>query len=183
MTSRLSGYLSLFGLVFFVLKPPLGIARRWSRKKFAIKPRSHVRILVYRRLLFEFLMTSWENQHPQKIAKRFRDRKLLLFFKFYTPRSQKPSMNFYLYTGLLHAINGKYAWKYFNCSAIPVLVGRKPVQKYFGMSRPLPRPRPRPCPPALPHARFSYCCAICIIMWYWGLPSHACNTSSSIFVG
>ena len=109
MTSRLSGYLSLFGLVFFVLKPPLGIARRWSRKKFAIKPRSHVRILVYRRLLFEFLMTSWENQHPQKIAKRFRDRKLLLFFKFYTPRSQKPSMNFYLYTGLLHAINGKYA--------------------------------------------------------------------------
>ena len=51
MTPRLSGHFSIFGLVFFVLKSLLGIARQWSREKFAIlslKPRSHVRILKYR---------------------------------------------------------------------------------------------------------------------------------------
>ena len=51
MTPRLSGHLSTFGLVFFVLKSLLGIARQWSVKNFAIlslKPRSHVRILIYR---------------------------------------------------------------------------------------------------------------------------------------
>ena len=51
MTPRLSGHFSIFGLVFFVLKSLLGIARQWSREKFAIlslKPRSHVRILIYR---------------------------------------------------------------------------------------------------------------------------------------
>ena len=48
MTPRLSGHFSIFGLVFFVLKPPLGIASRWSHKKFAIKLRSHVRILICR---------------------------------------------------------------------------------------------------------------------------------------
>ena len=40
-------FLSIFGLVFFVFKSLLGIARQWSRKNFAIltlKPRSHVRI-------------------------------------------------------------------------------------------------------------------------------------------
>ena len=57
MTSRLSDHFSLFGLVwcffglvFFVLTSLLGIARQRSRKKFAIltlKPRSHVRILIY----------------------------------------------------------------------------------------------------------------------------------------
>ena len=52
MTPRLSGHFSIFGLVFFVLKSLLGIARQWSREKFAIltlKPWSHVRILIYRR--------------------------------------------------------------------------------------------------------------------------------------
>ena len=47
MTPRLSGHFSIFGLVFFVLKFLLGIARHWSREKFAIltlKPGSHVRI-------------------------------------------------------------------------------------------------------------------------------------------
>ena len=42
MTPRLSDYFSLFGLVFFVLKSLLGIARQWSREKFAVlnlKPR------------------------------------------------------------------------------------------------------------------------------------------------
>ena len=51
MTPRLSGHLSTFGLVFFVLKSLLGITRQWSVEKFAIltlKPRSHVGILIYR---------------------------------------------------------------------------------------------------------------------------------------
>ena len=46
MTPRLSGHFSIFGLVFFVLKSLLGIARQWSHEKFAIltlKPH----ILVY----------------------------------------------------------------------------------------------------------------------------------------
>ena len=51
MTARLSGHFFIFGLVFFVLKSLLEIARQRSRNKFAIltlKPRSHVRLLVYR---------------------------------------------------------------------------------------------------------------------------------------
>ena len=36
MTPRLSGHFSIFSLVFFVLKSFLGIARQWSREKFAI---------------------------------------------------------------------------------------------------------------------------------------------------
>ena len=51
MTPGLSGHFSTFGLVFFVLKSLLGIARQWIREKFAIfslKPRSHVRISRYR---------------------------------------------------------------------------------------------------------------------------------------
>ena len=50
MTPRLSGHFAMFGLVFFVLKPLLGIARQWSLEKFAIftiKPRIHVRTLIY----------------------------------------------------------------------------------------------------------------------------------------
>ena len=46
MTPRLSGHFSVFSLIFFVLKSPLGIARQWSREQFAtlsLKPRSHVR--------------------------------------------------------------------------------------------------------------------------------------------
>ena len=51
MTLRLSSHFSIFGLVFFVLNSLLGIMRQWSLEKFAIltrKPRSHVRILIYR---------------------------------------------------------------------------------------------------------------------------------------
>ena len=43
-------FFSGFGF-FFVLNFLLGIARQWSREKFPIltlKPRSHVRILIYR---------------------------------------------------------------------------------------------------------------------------------------
>ena len=36
MNPRLSGYISILGLVFFVLKSLLGITREWSREKFAI---------------------------------------------------------------------------------------------------------------------------------------------------
>ena len=36
MAPRLSCHISIFGLVFFVLKSLLGITRQWSRKKFAI---------------------------------------------------------------------------------------------------------------------------------------------------
>ena len=36
MNPRLSGYISILSLVFFVLKSLLGIAREWNREKFAI---------------------------------------------------------------------------------------------------------------------------------------------------
>ena len=36
MNSRLSGYISILGVVFYVLKSLLGIAREWSRENFAI---------------------------------------------------------------------------------------------------------------------------------------------------
>ena len=48
MTPRLSAHFCLFGLVFFVLKSLLGIAKQLSREEFAIlplKPRSHIRII------------------------------------------------------------------------------------------------------------------------------------------
>ena len=51
MPPRLSGQPSIFGVVFFVSKSLLGIERQEKLKKFAIlirKPRSHVRILIYR---------------------------------------------------------------------------------------------------------------------------------------
>ena len=51
MAPRLSGQTSIFGVVFFVSKSPLGIERQKELKKFTIltrKPRSHVRILIYR---------------------------------------------------------------------------------------------------------------------------------------
>ena len=53
MTPRLSGHFSIIGLVFFVLKSLLGVLRQWSREKFAIlslKPLSHVKILIYRKI-------------------------------------------------------------------------------------------------------------------------------------
>ena len=51
MAPRLSGQTSIFGVVFFVSKSPLGIDREKKLEKFAIltrKPRNHVRILIYR---------------------------------------------------------------------------------------------------------------------------------------
>ena len=51
MAPRLLGQSSTFGVVFFVSKSPVGIDRQKKLEKFAIltrKPRSHVRILIYR---------------------------------------------------------------------------------------------------------------------------------------
>ena len=59
MTPILSGHFCIFGLVFFVLKSILGIVRQWSREKFAIltlKPRSHVRSLIYRTWAIQTLL-------------------------------------------------------------------------------------------------------------------------------
>ena len=36
MTPKLSGHISIFSLVFFVLKSLLGIVIQWSREKFVI---------------------------------------------------------------------------------------------------------------------------------------------------
>ena len=36
MTPRLSGHFSIFGLVLFVPKSPLGMLRQWSLEKFEI---------------------------------------------------------------------------------------------------------------------------------------------------
>ena len=46
MNRRLPGYISVLGLAFFVLKSLMGIARQWSREKFAI----FVRILDIERI-------------------------------------------------------------------------------------------------------------------------------------
>ena len=51
MAPRLSGQTSIFGVVFFLSKSLLGIERQKKLKKYTIltrKPRSHVRILIYR---------------------------------------------------------------------------------------------------------------------------------------
>ena len=51
MGPRLSGLTSIFGVVFFVFKSPVGIERQKKLEKFAIltrKPRSHAWILIYR---------------------------------------------------------------------------------------------------------------------------------------
>ena len=76
MIPRLSGHFSIFGVVFFVLKSLLGIARQWSLEKFAIltlKPRSHDRILIYRTWTIEcFHMTSRRPYWCPKTMKRRR---------------------------------------------------------------------------------------------------------------
>ena len=55
MTPMLSGDIFIFRLVFFVLKSLLGIARQWSREKFAIlfvKPWCHMLEFFIERGLF-----------------------------------------------------------------------------------------------------------------------------------
>ena len=54
MTPMLSGDIFIFRLVFFVLKSLLGIARQWSREKFAIlfvKPWCNARIFYRTRAI------------------------------------------------------------------------------------------------------------------------------------
>ena len=51
MATRLSGQTSIFDVIFFVFKSLLGIERQKKLRKFTFftrKPRSHVRILIYR---------------------------------------------------------------------------------------------------------------------------------------
>ena len=51
MAPKLSGQTSIFGVIFFVFKSLLGIERQKKLRKFTFftrKPRSHVRILIYR---------------------------------------------------------------------------------------------------------------------------------------
>ena len=51
MATRLSGQTSIFAVIFFVFKSLLGIERQKKLRKFTFftrKPRSHVRILIYR---------------------------------------------------------------------------------------------------------------------------------------
>ena len=62
---RLSGQTSIFGVVFFVSKSLLGIERQKKLKAFTIftrKPRSHVKILIYRTwpidVIYELLIES-----------------------------------------------------------------------------------------------------------------------------
>ena len=66
MTSRLSGNISVFGLVLIVLKSLLETARQCSREEFAIlslKPRSHVTILIHRTWA---ILRNWVTWHKIK---------------------------------------------------------------------------------------------------------------------
>ena len=59
MATRLSGQTSIFGVIFFVFKSLLGIERQKKLRKFTFftrKPRSHVRILIYRMLPISFFL-------------------------------------------------------------------------------------------------------------------------------
>ena len=93
MSSLPGAFDSLFGFVSFVLKSPLGIARQWSREKFAIltlKPRSHVRILIYR-------TTGLFSDTPVELLI---DQKYIVFlfcFVFFFAREVRGSDNKYLH--------------------------------------------------------------------------------------
>ena len=65
--SRLSGQTSIFGVVCFVSKSLLGIERQKKVKKFAIltrKPRSHIRILIYRTWPIKHVPISYPEPAP-----------------------------------------------------------------------------------------------------------------------
>ena len=70
MAPRLSGQTSIFGVVFFVFESLLGIERQKKLKIFTIltrKPRSHVRILIYRTwAIIVFLI--WRHIQPSTHA-------------------------------------------------------------------------------------------------------------------
>ena len=66
LAPRLSGKTSISGVVFFVFETLLGIERQKKLKKFTIltrKPRSHVRILIYRTwpIIIWLCLTRTEN--------------------------------------------------------------------------------------------------------------------------
>ena len=100
MTPRLSGYLSLFGLVFFVLKPPLGIARRWSRKKFAIKPRSHIRIFIISNVGY-CLNFWWRHGKTSNPEKSQRDSGIESYYYFLNSIHLVPKSPVWIFTSIL----------------------------------------------------------------------------------
>ena len=68
MAPRLSGHCSLFGVLIFVFRSLLEIARQWSREEFAIltlNPRSHVRVLIYRTWAIRAFKCSVPTEPPQ----------------------------------------------------------------------------------------------------------------------
>ena len=88
--ARLQGFLVvifMFGLVFFVLKSLLGIARHWSHEKFAIlslTPRSHVRILIHRTWAIENELTNNLNITLHELFKSLSEyRKLIVIHSKY----------------------------------------------------------------------------------------------------
>ena len=74
ITPRLSDHFATFGLVFFVLKSLLRIARQWICEKFAIlslKPRSRVRILVYQTWAIKQSLYNNNNNNNNNINNNF----------------------------------------------------------------------------------------------------------------
>ena len=70
MAPRPSGQTSIFGAVFFVSKSLLGIEIQKKIEKFAIltrKPRSHVRILIYRTWPIRLLHLHYEMMMPDNL--------------------------------------------------------------------------------------------------------------------
>ena len=62
MAPRLSGQTSIFGVVFFVSKSPLGQKKLKNFTILTRKPRSHVRILIYRTWpICVTFFTNWLN--------------------------------------------------------------------------------------------------------------------------
>ena len=64
MAPRLSGQTSIFGVVFFLFESLLGTERQKKLQKFTIltqKPRSHVKILIYRTWPIEVLAKTYNS--------------------------------------------------------------------------------------------------------------------------
>ena len=83
MAPRLSGQTSIFGVVFFVSKSPLGIEGQKKLEKFTIltrKPRSHARILIYR----TWPIASCSNRFKESVNYMLAIYSILITFKFFT---------------------------------------------------------------------------------------------------
>ena len=97
MTPRLSRHFSIFGLVFFVLKSLLGIARQWSLD-LTLEPRIHVRILTHRTWAIGKAQSHVKHLTPHLLTQlidlgpythdfaQTLSRKKLMIFRLNTPR-------------------------------------------------------------------------------------------------